>query len=479
MTSPPVRVCTIRTGRRVISATAVSFLQQESPAGTVADNEGDSNADTCCLGTNFMVLEMTNRTAEVYPYDSSYDPIENVPIVSGATAYDDKASGSTYILVFHESLFYGKKLAHSLINPNQVRDHGLEFWDNPFDKRQELAIIADDDLQIPLSYNGTRLTFKSRVPTRHELTHCQHIDMTNSFPWEPSQVQLGQVKTCTRRHVFSIKVDEHYLSTAPSDYSKSEVRMYEDPSSDEAILSEVNTVLISFKENSTRSINATYAFGEDVLARKTFVSNERHRKVTSDSLAELWQIGPKRARATLDATTQHGVRSAILPLSRRYRSDRMYSVKHLRNRFATDTVYSDIKSLLGNTCAQVYTHKIGFAVCYPLTAAKGDAVGHTLSDFVHDFGAPDHITFDGAQVQVGKKTLFQKNLRKFFIDYHVSSPRRPNENPAEGSIREIRRRWYRIMTRKKVPKRLWDYLIVWTCETENMSVPNMPMDGQL
>ena len=240
----------------------------------------------------FIVLEMTNRTAEVYPYDSSYDPIENVPIVSGATAYDDKTNGSTYILVF----FYGKKLEHSLINPNQVRDHGLEFWDDPFDKRQELAIIIDDDLRIPLSYNGTRLSFKSRVPTRDELTNCQHIDMTSTSPWEPSQVRLGQVVGCTRRHIFSIKVDENYSSTAPSDYSTSTVRIYEDPSSDEAILSEVNTALISFKESSIRCINATYAFGEDIPARKTFVSNERHRKVTLDSLAELWHIGPSQGR---------------------------------------------------------------------------------------------------------------------------------------------------------------------------------------
>ena len=97
---------------------------------------------------------------------------------------------------------------------------------------------------------------------------------------------------CTRRHIFSIKVDENYSSTAPSDYSTSTVRIYEDPSSDEAILSEVNTALISFKESSIRCINATYAFGEDIPARKTFVSNERHRKVTLDSLAELWHIGP-------------------------------------------------------------------------------------------------------------------------------------------------------------------------------------------
>jgi hypothetical protein len=62
------------------------------------------NADTCCLGKNFVVLHATFRTADVYAYDTSIKPIENVPIVSGATAYDDPVSGDTFILVFHESL---------------------------------------------------------------------------------------------------------------------------------------------------------------------------------------------------------------------------------------------------------------------------------------------------------------------------------------------------------------------------------------
>ena len=44
--------------------------------------------------------------------------MQNVPIVTGATAYDDPITGETFILLFHESLYYGKKLDHSLINPN-------------------------------------------------------------------------------------------------------------------------------------------------------------------------------------------------------------------------------------------------------------------------------------------------------------------------------------------------------------------------
>ena len=50
------------------------------------------------------------------------------------------------------------------------------------------------------------------------------------------------------------------------------------------------------------------------------------------------------------------------------------------------------------------------------------------------------------------------------------APRRPDENPAEGTIRELKRHFYSIMRRKGLPKRLWDYLIVWICETYNISV---------
>ena len=59
----------------------------------------------------------------------------------------------------------------------------------------------------------------------------------------------------------------------------------------------------------------------------TFVSHKRHADLTSNSLAKLWHIGPKQAKATMLATTQNGVRSAIMPLSQQYRSDHMYNLK--------------------------------------------------------------------------------------------------------------------------------------------------------
>jgi hypothetical protein len=59
-------------------------------------------------------------------------------------------------------------------------------------------------------------------------------------------------------------------------------------------------------------------------------------------------------------------------------------------------------------------------------------------------------------------------IRRYEIKYHVSGPRRPNENPAEQSIHEIKKRWYRVMVKKKVHPRLWDYGFTWVCEVENI-----------
>ncbi len=158
----------------------------------------------------------------------------------------------------------------------------------------------------------------------------------------------------------------------------------------------------------------------------------------------------------------------ILPISRRYRADRFYDTKRLDGKFSTDTLWGDMKSL--NQHAQVCTHKCGFSVVYPMDNMTGDSIGHTLQDFIHDYGIPSHLTFDGYQSQLGKGSLFMKTIRKYGIKFHVSSPRRPEQNPAEGGIRELKRRWYRIMSTKNVPHRLWDYGLVWVSKTGNLTV---------
>ena len=103
------------------------------------------------------------------------------------------------------------------------------------------------------------------------------------------------------------------------------------------------------------------------------------------------------------------------------------------------------KSLDSNKHAQIFANESFFATTY-LMEHKSSA-GQALKQFISK--------------QVGKHTEFQTMVRKHAIDLHVTKPHRHNQSKVEG---EIQKRWFRIMLKKKVPKRLWDYGIKWVCE---------------
>ena len=198
---------------------------------------------------------------------------------------------------------------------------------------------------------------------------------------------------------------------------------------------------------STRHIRANNYIdvtAEDIPARRSFISNDRHKKLTAESISELWGIGNSRAMATIDA-------------SRRYRADRQYNLKQLDGDFSTDSLYAEVKSLLGNKYAQIYSMRNGFSAIYPIEDLSGDTIGYTLKDFSHDFGIPERLKLDGFSSQIGKRTLMMKTIRENQIKYHISEPYNPNQTPAEGSVREAKKRWYRIMIKKGVPKRLFPF----------------------
>ena len=319
------RAAAVMTTRHVQSSTTSKSWSNSLP-NTRADNECDTNADTCCLGKNFIVLAPTFRTADVYAYDTSIQPIENVPIVTGATAYDDPVTGNTYILVFHGSLYYGDKLDHTLINPNQVRSFGIPFWDNPFDPTRSLSIEVSDDLHIPLRTRGTKVAFTTRVPTADELEKNDHVHMTSAHPWNPADVHMVQAThrgggthrthpTMWKRHIATVNSTNQFE--------------YLDVASDDAYLDSIDPSLVRLgdqlyqRQKRFASQVETMYEQTDTPGRRTFVSDERHMKVTAEMIAEKFSISIPRAQRTLRVTTQRGVRSAILPISRRYRADRI------------------------------------------------------------------------------------------------------------------------------------------------------------
>ena len=71
------------------------------------------------------------------PYYNKYDPISDVKVILGATAYIHPDSNLTYILWIHEALYFGKTMEHSLLNPNQLRHNSILIQDNPYNYRKK------------------------------------------------------------------------------------------------------------------------------------------------------------------------------------------------------------------------------------------------------------------------------------------------------------------------------------------------------
>jgi hypothetical protein len=279
--------------------------------------------------------------------------------------------------------------------------------------------------------DGTIIFFNSRTPTNHELETCPHITLSSAAEWNPRDVQFPS----------SVQHREE------GRYGISHVNITNQSTNTEFDMSTCNFDARSISCLLTNRMLATVTvdgYGEapvpDIPLPKTFATTKRHSAVTAQELSERWFIGLTQAHETIKVTTQNVTRSAVLPLSRRYRADRVFQKPLLRGDFYTDTMDGRCKSLNGNRYAQVFANKDFFATAFPLHA-KSEA-GDALRQFINEYGRPEKLTFDGSQEQCGKKTEFMANVRKYATDHHITEPHRPNHNFAEGVIREIRKKWF-------------------------------------
>ena len=175
------------------------------------------------------------------------------------------------------------------------------------------------------------------------------------------------------------------------------------------------------------------------MPTRTFISNNRHSNTTAEDLSEVWNISLEQARMTLDATTQNHVRSAIMPLSRRYRTDRMFEPKRIKGAMSTDTMDPRCESLHGDfRYVQVFGNRQMFCEAYPIPTKSSDDCNDALKRFILEYGAPEVMITDGSPEQTGKNAIFQSTLRKNKIRSSITNRNWPNQNPVKSVIRKLR-----------------------------------------
>ena len=72
----------------------------------------------------------------------------------------------------------------------------------------------------------------------------------------------------------------------------------------------------------------------------------------------------------------------------------MLQVNILNRKCGTDTIQSTTKILQSNYNTQLYGLKCGVNHSYHMTKEDGEQAGFILSDFIHEFGALEQLTFD-------------------------------------------------------------------------------------
>jgi hypothetical protein len=81
--------------------------------------ELDSHADKCVAGANTRVLSISGRIVQVLGFSTEGGAIDNIPIVTCATAYTRHNTGEMIVFELNEFLNFGDRgILHTLFCPN-------------------------------------------------------------------------------------------------------------------------------------------------------------------------------------------------------------------------------------------------------------------------------------------------------------------------------------------------------------------------
>jgi hypothetical protein len=383
----------------------------------------------------------------VSPFSDKYTKMTDVPVATAATAWDDPETGQMTILIFNQGLWFGDKLKNSLINPNQCRMHGISLCDDPLDPDRALGFVDPfTETTVPMESGHSVVYFQSRAPTEAEIRSLTHVEMTNEERWDPLRVggrHRSREEEEHRKIIASVQIDQRTIRAKRPEEPQLTYREAEY----DILLASCSPVysertLIQRLVASVRIASCYEEDDKDSLMDEAELrtiaavdTRARHTALSVEEVSRKFGVGLETARNTLKATTQYGIHHAVHPLSRRYGTDIMQSKrKRLNDTFYSDMMFSGIKSICGNTCAQLFTN--GKFVHLEPIVRKAQA-GEALYSMINEVGIPDKMVFDGAKEQTGQKSEFMKALRKYRVAYWQTEPYSPWQNRAKDQIQEV------------------------------------------
>jgi hypothetical protein len=327
----------------------------------------------------------------------------------------------------------GDTLEHTLICPNQMRYNGIIVDDIPrhlsHDRKSTHSLyFPNENRSLPLKLKGVIFYLDTRFPTQGEINNCRWLTATNDSIWD----------------LYSESFAEQEESIIASDGA-----LY--PTENDRRIFALTSDQPSFLPSLYRNIEAL-----DTSIRKLSITDEK--------IAKIFNCSPKIASNTRKVTTQKGIRSMSDHFTRRYQikqaSLRYNQLRGKHGRFYSDTLFSSVKSIRGNTMGQIFVNDISYTYLTPMKL-KSEA-GHALLEFIQDIGIPSSLHTEDAKEQTSGKwrdVCITHNIKQT-----LTEPYSPFQNRAEVNIRELKKHVRRIMGKMKTPKRLWDFCATYVAE---------------
>ena len=192
-------------------------------------------------------------------------------------------------------------------------------------------------------------------------------------------------------------------------------------------------------------------------------------KVNAKHLATIWRISHDDATRTIDATSQHSVRSEDPTLSQNYgTNDHMLQYRRIKDYFFMDTFFATSKggkSSCGNTCCQLFVTDKEFLYVVPMK--RKSEVMQAVKQFAKEVGAPDAIMCDMASKQTSAEV--EQFCNTIGTTLQALEEGTPWANKAELYIKLMKEAVWKDMWVANSPLPFWDYCLECRARIYNMT----------
>ena len=449
--------------------------------------EVDNRADTSCLGINFRMIEDSGVVCNVNGFHGSFDTIKDVPIARGATGFHDPKTGRKYILFVNQGLYFGDKMDHSLLNPNQVRHFHIPVSDDIYDQSRKFG-IDHPDVFLPFDTEGATVFLQSFRPTMEQLEDPSytHIELTDpKREWDPHKIVMGFHDRFVQRVDIGPTEDEDLL-LGESEAAFGGISDCYVP--DKFLSRVIKSAVISPDLEEAQRVRISKLAStprEDTIGSTGIRPNDPFssgRKSTArpERLGKLFGISLDKAKRMMNMVTFRGVSRQLNPTgtgvyrrfptsNTRFRSEE----PKLPAKFYMDWVSANVPSIHDDTGAFFIGHS-SYVECYPRPKHTSKDAARALSDFMVDVGIPSTLQVDSAGEFVGHKTEFVDLTKKKGIDVRYVEPHRHGMGPLDTQIREVKKKWQEDKCTLEIPKKLWNYGIKYNAAVRQI----VPLDGR-